>query len=156
EVDVNENDVINVGIGDSAAIQIDAYPERVFLGEVTEIANSARVTGQGTQQQITNFPVKVRVLDTRKADSQGAVSSSEVAAPPTEIAQLRPGMSGTVDVFTRTVDNVVSVPIQAVTVRDMAKIRREAKAKSGEAASDSTGAPTMGVPQEDLRKVVFI
>lgn len=157
EVDVNENDVINVGIGDSASIQIDAYPERVFLGEVTEIANSARVTGEGTQQQITNFPVKVRVIDSRSADSQTGVSTSEVAVPPTEVAQLRPGMSGTVDVFTRTVDSAVAVPIQAVTVRDMAAIRREAQSKSGDASADSaTVGATPGVPQEDLRRVVFV
>lgn len=61
EVDVNENDVINVADGDTARIEIDALPDRSFLGEVTEIANSARVSGQGTQQQVTNFPVKVRI-----------------------------------------------------------------------------------------------
>jgi HlyD family secretion protein len=159
EVDVNENDVINVGVGDSASIQIDAYPERLFLGEVTEIANSARVTGQGTQQQITNFPVKVRVVENRKADSQGAVSTEEVATPPAEVPQLRPGMSGTVDVFTRTVDNVIAVPIQAVTVRDVAKLDREKKDSSegDEASTDTTdSASGMSMPEEDLRKVVFI
>jgi HlyD family secretion protein len=159
EVDVNENDVINVAVGDSASIQIDAYPERVFLGEVTEIANSARVTGQGTQQQITNFPVKVRVVDTRKAESQRGVSTAEVAAPPTETPQLRPGMSGTVDVFTRTVEDVVAVPIQAVTVRDVARLERDSKdgAEEDGAVADSTNVSTgMGMPEEDLRKVVFI
>ncbi len=55
EVNVNENDVVNVALGDTAAIEIDAYPTRTFSGIVTEIANSARVTGMGSQEQITNF-----------------------------------------------------------------------------------------------------
>ena len=62
-VNVNENDVVNVAVGDTSAIEIDAYPTRIFSGVVTEIANSARVSGAGSQEQITNFPVKIRILD---------------------------------------------------------------------------------------------
>src|SRR5690625_4502158 len=68
EVDVNENDVVNVSLGDSARISVDAYPDRTFRGVVTEIANSARVTGAGSQEQVTNFPVKVRFIDDHNLD----------------------------------------------------------------------------------------
>jgi len=131
EVDVNENDVVNVSLGDTAAIEIDAYPERMFKGVVTEIANSARVTGQGTQEQITNFPVKIRILaDHNVTAGGGAATSGQLAAdetPTAEVPNFRPGMSGTVDVYTHTVGDAVAVPIQAVTVRDYAALQRENK-----------------------------
>ncbi|HET6569278.1 MAG TPA: efflux RND transporter periplasmic adaptor subunit [Rhodothermales bacterium] len=156
EVDVNENDVVNVSVGDTAAVNVDAYPGQIFHGVVTEIANSARVTGAGTQEQITNFPVKVRILDAGFpgggliADSDTGVAAEEVplaGRPPTV---LRPGMSGTVDIYTQTVTGAVAVPIQAVTVRDFNKLK-----------SDSTVAGKLdiakaGISGEDLRKVVFL
>ena len=152
EVDVNENDVVNVALSDSAAIEVDAYPERSFRGLVTEIANSARVSGQGTQDQVTNFPVKVRVLDRHNTDVQvvtgdGGVERQEVPSGPDAAPKLRPGMSGTVDIFTETVRDVIAVPIQAVTVRDF----NEVKGNKSQPPEDS------GLdPEEDLRKVVFI
>lgn len=151
EVDVNENDVVNVALDDSATIEVDAYPERTFRGTVMEIANSARVSNQGTQEQVTNFPVKVRVLDrhnqsaTTFANGAEGVTRPEVPTPPQEVPNVRPGMSGTVDIYTHTVDDVVSVPIQAVTVRDFS------------ALSDNGGtADTDFQSDEDLRKVVFV
>jgi len=148
EVDVNENDVVNVALSDSAAVEIDAYPDRQFRGRVTEIANSARVSGEGTQEQVTNFPVKIRILDSHNlgmkpasAKVEGGVRSEEIPTPPQEAPILRPGMSGTVDVFTQTVTDVVAVPIQSVTVRDF-------NAEKDKAASD--------LREEDLRKVVFV
>ena len=128
EVDVNENDVVNVSNGDSAKIEVDAYPERFFRGVVTQIANSARVTGAGTQEQVTNFPVKIRLLDPHNIDVSGSttqISTSETE-PDDPVPNFRPGMSGTVDIFTRTVDDVIAVPIQAVTIRDLNQIKREA------------------------------
>lgn len=155
EIDVNENDVVNVSLGDTASIEVDAYPERSFRGIVTEIANTARVTGQGTQDQVTNFPVKVRVLDPHNWESAGnpaagtAADSEGTLATPATPANFRPGMTGTVDVFTETVTNVVSVPIQAVTVRDFNQIDHEA-ADTTEQASGDRGS------REDLRRVVFV
>ncbi len=157
EVDVNENDVVNVAIGDTAAIEIDAYPERFFHGVVTEIANSARTTGLGTQEQVTNFPVKIRVLDRHNLDrddtARQALQSEEVPLPAEDTPQFRPGMSGTVDIYTKTVHDVVSVPIQAVTVRDFVKL----KIKPGdETPADTTETSPEPSLKEDLRKVVFL
>ena len=169
EVDVNENDVVNVSLTDSAAIEIDAYPGRLFKGLVTEIANSARVTGAGTQEQVTNFPVKIRIQDHHNSGSMqmvsaggGGLSNNEVPIPESEAPNFRPGMSGTVDVFTKTVADAVVVPIQAVTVRDFNKI----KPKEDEEVAEGTGeegAETVEetedadeIVAEDLRKVVFI
>ena len=96
-VNVNENDVINVKVGDPAIIRVDAFQDRAFTGKVREIANSAKTTGQGSQDEVTNFEVRISVLDQEK--------------------RLRPGMSATADIQTKTVENAVAVPIQSVTVR---------------------------------------
>ncbi len=167
EVDVNENDVVNVALGDSAMLEIDAYPNRQFRGVVTEIANSARVSGAGSQEQVTNFPVKIKVLDAHNIESSmtdmRAVSSSELPSEGEAPPRFRPGMSGTVDIFTRTVTGAVAVPIQAVTVRDYVKVeeekarkaRRENKGET-EVSADSTRKDEAAELKEDLRKVVFI
>ncbi len=160
EVDVNENDVVNVVLGDSASIEIDAYPEKVFRGIVTEIANSARVTGQGTQEQVTNFPVKIRVLDRHNLGndlSPTRLTASET--PPLEVApNFRPGMSGTVDIYTTTVDDAIAVPIQAVTVRDLNKAKRDElmKARRKKATADEDTVDAAKFQAEDLQKVVFV
>ena len=96
-VNVNENDVVNVKVGDKARITIDAYPGRKFVGTVKEIASAAKTTGQNTQEEVTNFQVKIRIAD--------------------KDVRLRPGMSANVDIETKTVEDVVAVPIQSVTVR---------------------------------------
>lgn len=96
-VNVNENDVVNVKVGDKARITIDAYPGRKFIGTVKEIASAARTTGQNTQEEVTNFQVKIRIGD--------------------KDVRLRPGMSASVDIETKTVEDVVAIPIQSVTVR---------------------------------------
>lgn len=157
EIDVNENDVINVSLGDTAAIEVDAYPEQSFRGMVTEIANTARVTGQGTQDQVTNFPVKIRVLDPHNQDSSSNAgpdvdleSREGTLAAPSASTNFRPGMTGTVDIFTQTVAEVVSVPIQAVTVRDFNQIDYDAADTTEQATGTGRGSA------EDLRRVVFI
>ncbi len=173
EVDVNENDVVNVSIGDSAAIEIDAYPGRAFKGIVTEIANSARVSAAGTQEQVTNFPVKIRIKDVHNnaanqtlAEAQ-SIDTEEVPVPDEDAPNFRPGMSGTVDVFTKTVSDVVVVPIQAVTVRDFNKKQKqswkredreeEEEAEAEESSEDGEEEAGNDEPlQEDLRKVVFL
>lgn len=96
-VNVNENDVVNVKVGDKARITIDAYPGRRFAGAVKEIASAAKTTGANTQEEVTNFQVKIRIVD--------------------KDVRLRPGMSASVDIETKTVADVVAIPIQAVTVR---------------------------------------
>ena len=96
-VDVNENDVVNVKVGDKALVTIDAYGERKFHGTVVQIANTGKTTGTGTQEEVTNFEVKTRIDDND--------------------VQLRPGLSCTADIQTNMVQDVVAVPMQSVTIR---------------------------------------
>jgi HlyD family secretion protein len=96
-VDVNENDVVHVKIGDSATIAIDAYGERKFKGTVEQIANTGKTTGTGTQEEVTNFEVKIRLED--------------------HDMRLRPGLSCTAEIQTDLVKEAVAVPIQSVTIR---------------------------------------
>ena len=97
EVDVNENDVVNIEIGDTSEIDIDAYPDTIFFGVVSEIAHTAESSNMGLQQQVTNFKVKVRMISVPR--------------------KVRPGMSATVNIITETLENVLSIPIQSLTSR---------------------------------------
>jgi len=106
--EVNENDIVKVSLNDTALIEVDAYLNRKFKGTVTEIANSAKVSGTATDQ-VTNFEVKVLILYESYAD---LVDSTTRKYYP-----FRPGMSATVDILTNTRENVISVPIAAVTTR---------------------------------------
>ncbi|MEM9998965.1 MAG: efflux RND transporter periplasmic adaptor subunit [Bacteroidota bacterium] len=160
EVDINENDIVNIALADTARVEIDAYPEQPFHGVVTQIANSARVEGAGTQEQITNFPVEVRIVSD---EDSPLVASQPGEIPTAPTAQLRPGMSGTVDVFTETVPNAIVVPIQAVTVRDFNNLER-ADEEGGDdgnesedgAEGEATPVNTFEVVEEDLRRIVFV
>src|SRR5439155_10105059 len=96
-VDVNENDVVNLKLGDKANIKIDAYGDRKFKGIVQQIANTGKTTGTGTQEEVTNFEVKIRVDEHDET--------------------LKPGLSCTADIETNMVKDVVAVPMQAVTIR---------------------------------------
>ena len=96
-VDANENDVVNVKVGDKANIKIDAYGDRKFHGTVYQIANTGTTTGAGTQEEVTNFQVKVRIDD--------------------HDVPLKPGLSCTADIETNMVKDAVAVPMQAVTIR---------------------------------------
>jgi len=161
-VEVNENDIVNINQRDTTRIEVDAYPERRFNGIVTEIANSARVTGSGTSEQVTNYQVKVRIITPHNlAMAGGELVQTSTSENPEEnfVPNFKPGMSATVDIETKTVRNVVSIPIQAVTVRDFAK---DSKRKSStdstnvsEKSSDSIK-DDMIIKSEDIRKVVFI
>ncbi|PYK13780.1 MAG: efflux RND transporter periplasmic adaptor subunit [Verrucomicrobia bacterium] len=96
-VDVNENDVVNVKLGDKAEVKIDAYADRKFNGTVYQIGNTGKTTGSGTQEEVTNFEVKIRIED--------------------HDVVLKPALSCTADIHTNEVKNVVAVPMQAVTIR---------------------------------------
>lgn len=165
EVDVNENDIVNVTLDDLVDIEVDAYPNRIFEGRVTEIANSADVSGSGSAEQVTNYKVKIRIstphnLDSGPEDFIVQVSDQETPTR-AESPNFKPGMSGTVDIRTNTVVDVVSVPIQAVTVRNFA----EDVVKSDSTAANSIGAEAdsekpqrtnRSSKEEDFRRVVFI
>tara|TARA_B110000503_G_C7154005_1_gene416450 strand:+ start:527 stop:1852 length:1326 start_codon:yes stop_codon:yes gene_type:complete len=107
-VEVNENDIVRVSINDTTEIEVDAYLDKTFRGIVTEIANSANTSGMSADQ-VTNFDVKIRMLRYSYEDllKKRADSSSP----------FRPGMSATVDIRTTQVNDVITVPIQAVTIR---------------------------------------
>lgn len=96
-VEVDENDVILISKGDTAIVKVDAFKDKEFKGVVTQIGNSAKTKGFGTQEQVVNFEVKIKLLN------------------PDE--KLRPGMSCTADIQTETVTDVLAVPIQSVTIR---------------------------------------
>lgn len=105
-VDVNENDIIKVKLGDTAVVEVDAYIDRDFKGVVTEIANSANTLGT-TSDQVTNFEVRILILK----ESYGDLISENNPSP------FRPGMSASVDIYTNSKANAMTVPIQAVTTR---------------------------------------
>jgi HlyD family secretion protein len=96
-VDVDENDIVLISLGDTSNIEIDAFPDKIFKGVVQEIGHSAKLSAQSSQDQVTNFEVKIRLLDLDP--------------------KMRPGMSCNVDIETETRSNVVAVPLQSVTVR---------------------------------------
>ena len=161
EVEVSENDVVNVALGDTASIEVDAYPERYFKGIVTEIANSARLQGSTFQEQVTNFPVKIRILDPHNPTAQAPGILNETPTVQ-DYPSFRPGMSGTVDIFTSTVSEVVAIPIQAVTVRNFKDINRARARRAASSESDSTAVGESEVgsvsssDDEDLRRMVFV
>lgn len=107
EVDVNENDIVKVKIGDEANVEVDAYLKKKFKGTVTSISNSASTTL--TSDQVTNFKVKVRILKESYQDL--------LEGKPDTYSPFRPGMTATVDIITKTKSNVLAVPISAVVVK---------------------------------------
>src|ERR1700730_297951 len=96
-VDVNENDVVNVKVGDKVEVKVDAYADRKFHGTVYQIGNTGKTTGSGTQEEVTNFEVKIRIED--------------------HDVVLKPALSCTAEIQTNEVKDVVAVPMQAVTIR---------------------------------------
>ncbi len=148
-VDVNENDVVKVVNGDTAIVTIDAYGERKFVGKVTQIANSGKTTGTGTQEEVTNFEVKI------------ALESSDVS--------LRPGLSCTAEIQTDIVKDVVAVPMQSVTIRtgdtnlspeeiEQRKLKKAASDKGDNAAEFTNERLARAEEKEEretLKKVVF-
>ena len=150
-VRVNENDIVNVKLGDRAVIAIDAYPGRKFTGTISEIGSSAQGGSAASQlaalsDDVTNFLVRIRVADPG--------------------VQLRPGMSATADIETRTVENVVSVPIQSVTVRASGgQTTEEMRKEAAKAAENKSGGGAMDAAAEKrearrqrevLLKVAFV
>ena len=107
-VSVNENDIVRVSLGDTSLIEVDAYLNRKFKGLVTEIATSADITGVSAEQ-VTNFEVKIRLL---KDSYQDLIPEDKPSYSP-----FRPGMSTTVDIQTERQQDILTVPIQAVTTR---------------------------------------
>jgi HlyD family secretion protein len=149
-VDVNENDVVNVKLGDKASVKIDAYSGRTFNGVVQQIANTGKTTGTGTQEEVTNFEVKIRIDDHNVA--------------------LRPGLSCTADIETNMVKDAVAVPMQSVTIRtgdsnlspeDIEKQKQKIAARDkddnkAEFSNERQEKQAQKEDREKLAKVVFI
>ncbi|OGU54275.1 MAG: efflux transporter periplasmic adaptor subunit [Ignavibacteria bacterium RBG_13_36_8] len=114
-VEVDENDVVLISIGDTAEVQIDAFGDSIFEGKVTEMGNAAITTGLGTQDEVVNFEVKIQLIDPKE--------------------NIRPGMSCDADIKTETKLSVLSIPIQCVTARTPKDERRGEESESeGESA----------------------
>jgi HlyD family secretion protein len=107
EVDVNENDIVKVSVGDSTNIEVDAYLKKEFKGVVTSISNSA--SNAVTADQVTNFKVKVRILKESYLDL--------IEGKPENYSPFRPGMTATVDIITKRKEKVIAVPISAVVMK---------------------------------------
>ncbi|MFH7016870.1 efflux RND transporter periplasmic adaptor subunit [Flavobacterium sp. FlaQc-47] len=129
EVDVNENDIVKVKIGDEANVEVDAYLKKKFKGTVTSISNSASTTL--TSDQVTNFKVKVRILKESYQDL--------LEGQPSTYSPFRPGMTATVDIMTRTKSNVLAVPISSVVVKADTTAVKDVKAD--EPTDDKKAAP---------------
>lgn len=137
QVDVNENDILRVEEGDTALIEVDAHNNRKFKGVVTEVANSANTSGL-TTDQVTNFPVKIRILHDSYADLIDPKQPNRYV--------FLPGMSATVEIQTKSVRNVISVPIQSVTTRtDTASKKTTEKKADAPQGGDGGGPPAIVV-----------
>lgn len=136
QADISENEIVKVSLGDTAIVEVDAYTDRKFKGIVTQIAGSANTSAQLTNDQITNFTVKVRLLPESYRDLSG-----EGRQP------FRPGMSASVDIQTKRIDNILAVPIQAVTTREdtLAQLGKKTDAATQDAKSDA-----------DIQELVFV
>jgi len=120
-VDIDENDIVSVSIGDEAEIEVDALPDVKLKGRVTEIANSAKSSGLGTTDEKTEFEVKVAVID--------------------PVPELRPGMTASAEIVTEVCEDCLSVPIQSVAVRTLEQLGVEEAGEGDEArfTPDSEG-----------------
>jgi HlyD family secretion protein len=120
-VDIDENDIVSVSIGDEAEIEVDALPDVMLKGLVTEIANSAKSSGAGTTDEKTEFEVKVAIID--------------------PVPELRPGMTASAEIVTEVCDDCLSVPIQSVAVRTLDQLGAELAEEGEESrfAPDSEG-----------------
>jgi len=149
-VNINENDIVNVKVGDKARVSIDAFSGRKFDAVVKEIGSAAKVTGQNTQEEVTNFQVKIRILD--------------------KSVPILPGMSANADIETQTVENVVAVPVQSVVVRarntnkTKEQLAKEREAKAAEVKGTSEAAVVNEKAQKkserddrgSMQRVVFV
>jgi HlyD family secretion protein len=127
-VDIDENDIVSVSIGDEAEIEVDALPDVKLKGRVTEIANSAKSSGQGTTDEKTEFEVKVAVTE--------------------PVAELRPGMTASAEIVTKVCEDCLSVPIQSVAVRTLDQLGAE------EGGDDE--APRFSPDKEGFVEIVWV
>ena len=136
-VDVDENDIVSITLGDSAKIEVDALPDLVYTGVVTEIASSAKISGQGSVDQKTDFEVEITIIDPGD--------------------QLRPGMTASSDIITDIQENALAIPIQSVAVRTPAQLKKLEPSGEGDVAIADDSASLNYKPDKDgFVEVVFV
>jgi len=144
QIDVNENDVVSVAVGDTTEIEIDAFQDTTFIGVVSEIAHIAETQSLGTQEQVTNFEVKISMVDVPD--------------------NIRPGMSATADIITDVKEDVIAIPIQCLTVRqegwekEAKSTGRRNKKEKDESTDETEAAEDEGTEKKDkeMIEVVFV
>ena len=143
-VEVNENDIVRVSLGDTCIIEVDAYLNKKFEGVVTEMATSANITGVSADQ-VTNFEVKILIL---QSSYQDMIDDSKISSSP-----FRPGMSASVEIQTETERDVPTVPIQAVTTRaDTTGVVKEKMSTNSEEGEKDA----VNKEKEELVEYVFL
>ncbi|MBN2356708.1 efflux RND transporter periplasmic adaptor subunit [candidate division KSB1 bacterium] len=136
-VNVDENDIVRVSLNDSAAIEVDALPDKLFTGTVSEIANSAKISGSGTTEQKTEFEVKIAIADPGK--------------------ELRQGMTASADIITEVKPEALGIPIQSVTVRTLQQLQPpEAGEGEAPAEADSLEKPPYVPDKDGFVPIVFV
>lgn len=147
-VDVGENDIVKISIGDSADVEVDAYNNRKFKGVVTKIASSTKTSSLTSSNDVTNYEVRIRL------DKDSYKDLSNRTFP------FRPGMNASADIKTRRVENVLAVPIAAVSARVKGSDQNMAdKKKEKEASKDENEAQNqngMVVDNDELEEVAFV
>lgn len=139
-IEVNENDIVKVSVEDTCEVEIDAFQDSTFLGIVSEIGHSAESKGVGTIEEVTNYEVKILLLD--------------------KLPSFRPGMSATADIRTHTEENVLNVPIQCLTARERKKLEKKKKVETTPSERESEEETNMtqkkSKKEDDLVEVVFV
>jgi HlyD family secretion protein len=129
--------LVNVAVGNQVRIKVDAYPGRTLIGNVKQIASTATVKNEGTQQEVTNFEVRIQVAN--------------------QAALLRPGMSASVDIETQTAHHVVTVPIQSVTVRSRGSgVTADQLKRNRERQTGVNSSELEKQARKELQRVVFV
>lgn len=147
-VDVGENDIVKVNVGDPAEIEVDAYNDRKFKGFVTKIASSVKSSGvTGVTNDVTNYEVRIRIDKTSYADL--------IDPDKRKVFPFRPGMNARADIKTKRKDNIITVPIASVNTRvkgsdkSLAETRKENdKPQTTEANEENDG--------NEMEEIVFI
>ena len=156
-VDVDENDVVSVSAGDSAKIEVDAFPDVVFDGIVTEIANRANISGQGTADQKTEFEVKVAVLQSFDSGQKTVPAGGQEINTANVNNRLRPGMTAGCDIVTEIRENALSIPIQSVAVRTVEQLTPAKPVGKNDAIADEQPEESAYKPDKDgFVEVVFV
>ncbi len=143
-VDVGENDIVKVNIGDLADVEVDAYNDRKFKGVVTKIASSVKSSTSGSTTDVTNYEVRIRL---EKSSYEDLISNIGHGKLP-----FRPGMNARADIKTRQKDKVLSVPIAAVSARTKGSDMQTTDSRK----EDQPNAATTDDKDNDMEEVVFV